>query len=76
MVATVTLLRYWTTALATAPCTAHMLSTGPGVRRGTPILQIDVANNILYDEDASDDSEFATDPHWRFANTDRTWFPS
>ena len=30
--------------------------------RQLPILQIDVANNVLYNEDTSDVSKFATDP--------------
>jgi len=58
-----TLLRHWKTALATALCAVACFH--PGLAQVAPpsILRIDVANNVLYDEDASDVSKFATDPN-------------
>jgi len=57
------LLLHWKTALAAALCAAAL--SQPGLAQVAPpsILQIDVANNVLYFEDTSDLSKFATDPN-------------
>jgi uncharacterized protein (TIGR03437 family) len=54
---------HWKTVLATALCAAAF--SHPGLAQVAPpsILQIDVANNVLYQEDTSDVSKFATDPN-------------
>ena len=53
---------FWKAALATTLCAAAF--SQPGLAQ-TPasILQIDVANNVLYDEDVSDVTKFATNPN-------------
>ena len=56
------LLRHWKTALATALCAAACSQLGLAQVAPPSILQIDVANNVLYQEDTSDVSKFATDP--------------
>jgi hypothetical protein len=58
---TVALLRLWKPALAATLCAAAFSQTGLAQVATPSILQIDVANNVLYDEDASDVSKFATD---------------
>jgi hypothetical protein len=57
------LLRHWKTALATALCAAAFSQPGRAQVPPPSILQIDVANNVLYAEDTSDVSRFATDPN-------------
>src|SRR5258707_8397784 len=59
---TVAPLRLWKAALAATLCAAAF--SQPGLAQVPPasILQIDVANNVLYLEDTSDVSKFATDP--------------
>ena len=54
---------HWKTTLAMVLCVAAC--TRPGLAQGGPpsILQIDVANNVLYLEDTSDVSKFATIPN-------------
>ncbi len=54
---------HWKTALATALCAAACSRLGLAQVALPSILQIDVANNVLYDEDTSDVSKFATDPN-------------
>lgn len=61
-IATVALPRLWKTALAAALCAAAFSEPGLAQVAAPSILQIDVANNILYGEDTSDVSKFATDP--------------
>ncbi len=56
------LLRHWKTTLAAALCAAAFAQTGVAQVPPASILQIDVANNVLYLEDTSDVSRFATDP--------------
>ena len=55
--------RHWKTALATALYAAACCQLGLAQVAPPSILQIDVANNVLYDEDASDVSKFATAPN-------------
>ena len=57
------LLLHWKTALAAALCAAAF--SQPGLAQVAPpsILQIDVANNVLYNQDTADVSKFATDPN-------------
>src|SRR5260370_31679281 len=57
------LLLHWKTALATALCAAACSRLGVAQVATPSILQIDVANNVLYQEDTSDVSKFATDPN-------------
>jgi uncharacterized protein (TIGR03437 family) len=57
------LLRHWKTALAAALCAAACSRLGLAQIAPPSILQIDVANNVLYQEDTSDVSKFATDPN-------------
>ena len=53
---------HWKTVLAVTLCAAAC--SRPGLAQVPPpsILHIDVANNVLYDEDTSDVSRFVTDP--------------
>ncbi len=55
--------RYWKTALAAALCAAAF--SQPGLAQVPPpsILQIDVANNVLYNEDTGDATKFARNPN-------------
>jgi len=53
---------HWKTALATALCVAACTRLGLAQIPPASILQIDVANNVLYLQDTSDVSKFATDP--------------
>ena len=57
------LLLHWKTALAAALFAAAF--SQPSLAQVPPalVLRIDVANNVLYDEDASDVSKFATNPN-------------
>jgi len=57
------LLPYWKTAFATALCALACSQLGVAQVAPPSILQIDVANNVLYFEDTSDLSKFATDPN-------------
>jgi uncharacterized protein (TIGR03437 family) len=52
---------HWKTVLATALCAAAFSHPGLAQVATPSILQIDVANNVLYQEDTSDVSKFATD---------------
>src|SRR5438034_9959596 len=56
------LLLHWKTALATALCAAF---SQPGLAQVTPttILQIDVENQVEYDQDVSDLAQWATNPN-------------
>jgi uncharacterized protein (TIGR03437 family) len=54
---------HWKIALATALCAAACRQPGLAQVAAPSILQIDVANNVLYDEDVSDVTKFATDPN-------------
>src|SRR3984893_14184633 len=56
------LMRHWKTALATALCAAACSQLGLAQVAAPSILQIDIANHVLYLED-SDVSKFGTDPH-------------
>ena len=56
-------LRLSKTALAATLCAGVFSQTGLAQVATPSILQIDVANNVLYDEDVSDVSKFATDPN-------------
>ena len=56
------LLLYWKTAFATALCALACSQLGLAQIPPASILQIDVANNVLYLQDTSDVSKFATDP--------------
>ena len=51
------------TALAAALCAVGFSRRGQAQVAAPTILSIDVANNVLYDEDASDVSKFATNPN-------------
>ena len=56
------LMRYWKTALATALCAAAC--SQPGMAQVAPsILQIDIANHVLYFNDTSDVAKYGTDPN-------------
>ena len=57
------LLLYWKTAFATALCALACSQLGVAQVAPPSILQVDVANNVLYFEDTSDLSKFATDPN-------------
>src|SRR5260370_17471110 len=52
----------WKTVLATALCAAAYPQLGLAQVEAPSILQIDIANHVLYLED-SDVSKFGTDPH-------------
>src|SRR5260370_35666044 len=56
------LLRHWKTALATALCAAACSQLGLAQVAAPSILEIDIANHVLYLED-SDVSKFGTDPN-------------
>ena len=57
------LLRYWKTALTIAVSMAAFSQLALAQVPPASILQIDVANNVLYAEDTGDVSKFATDPN-------------
>ena len=57
-----TRLLYWKTAFASALCALAFAQLGVAQVAPPSILQIDVANNVLYFEDTSDLARFATDP--------------
>jgi len=57
------LLLHWKTALAAVLCAAAFSQPGLAQVAAPSILQIDVANNVLYQEDTSDVSKFATNPN-------------
>ena len=57
------LLLHWKTALATALCAAACSPLALAQIAPPTILQIDTANAVLYTEDISDLSKFATDPN-------------
>lgn len=54
--------RLWKTALGTFLCAAAYSQLALAQVAASSILQIDVANKVLYLEDTSDVSKFATDP--------------
>ena len=54
---------FWKTALSTALCAAACSPLALAQVAPPSILQIDVANNVLYLEDTGDLSQFATDPN-------------
>jgi uncharacterized protein (TIGR03437 family) len=56
------LLRYWKTALATALCAAAFSQPGLAQVAAPSILQIDIANHVLYFNDTSDVTKYGTDP--------------
>lgn len=53
----------WKAALAMVLCAAACSQPAAAQVAAPSILQIDVANNVLYDEDTSDISKFATAPN-------------
>ena len=55
--------RNWKTVLAMTLCAAACSRLGLAQVAAPSILQMDLANNVLYDEDTSDVSKFATDPN-------------
>ena len=57
------LIRHWKTALATALCAAAFSQLGLAQVAPPSILQIDIANDVLYFKDTSDVTKFATDPN-------------
>ena len=57
------LLLHWKTALATALCAAAFSQLGLAQVAPPSILQIDMANNVLYSKDTSDVSKFGTNPN-------------
>src|SRR2546423_7004110 len=57
------LMRHWKTALATALCTAACSRLGLAQVAGPSILQIDIANHVLYFNDTSDVAKYGTDPN-------------
>ena len=57
------LLLPWKTVLATALCAGACSQLGLAQVAAPSILQIDIANHVLYFEDTSDVSKFATDPN-------------
>src|SRR5882757_7479271 len=57
------LLRYWKTALATALCAAACSQPGLAQVAAPSILQIDIANHVLYFNDTSDVTKYGTDPN-------------
>ena len=58
-----TLRLHWKTVLAAALCAAAFSQPGLAQVATPSILQIDVANNVLYQEDTPDVSKFATNPN-------------
>jgi uncharacterized protein (TIGR03437 family) len=62
-IATAAPLRLWKAALAATLCAAAFSQTGLAQVPPASILRIDVANNVLYQEDTSDVSQFATAPN-------------
>ena len=58
-----TLLRHWRTALATALCTAACSHLALAQVAAPSILQIDIANHVLYFNDTSDVAKYGTDPN-------------
>ncbi len=57
------LLLHWKTVLTAVLCAAAFSQPGLAQVAAPSILQIDVANNVLYQEDTSDVSKFATNPN-------------
>ncbi len=57
------LLLHWRTALTAVLCAAAFSQPGLAQVAASSILQIDVANNVLYQEDTSDLSKLATIPN-------------
>jgi hypothetical protein len=55
--------RYWKTALATALCAAACSQVGLAQVAAPSILQIDIANHVLYFNDTSDVANYGTDPN-------------
>lgn len=53
----------WKAALAATLCAAAFSQTGLAQVPPASILQIDVANNVLYDEDTGDVTKFARNPN-------------
>ena len=56
-------LRSWKTVLATALCAAACTQRGLAQVAPPVILQIDLTNNVLYFQDTSDISKYATEPN-------------
>src|SRR6516164_3546451 len=57
------LLRHWKTALPTALCAAAWSQLGLAQVAAPSILQIDIANDVLYFNDTSDVANYGTDPN-------------
>ena len=57
------LMRHWKTALATALCAAACSHLGLAQVAAPSILQIDIANHVLYFNDNSDVASYGTDPN-------------
>jgi uncharacterized protein (TIGR03437 family) len=57
------LLLHWKTALATALCAAACSQLGLAQVAAPSILQIDIANHVLYFNDTSDVTKYGTDPN-------------
>ncbi len=57
------LMRHWKTALATALCAAACSHLGLAQVAAPSILQIDIANHVLYFNDTSDVTKYGTDPN-------------
>src|ERR1051326_6930824 len=57
------LLLHWKTALTAVLCAAALSQPGLAQVAAPSILQIEVANNVLYQEDTADVSKFATNPN-------------
>src|SRR5947209_19936478 len=57
------LLRHWKTALATALCAAAFSHLGLAQVAAPSILQIDIANHVLYFNDTSDVAKYGADPN-------------
>src|ERR1700693_696819 len=60
---------HWKTTLAMVLCVAACTRLGLAQVAPASVLRIDVANNVLYQEDTSDVSKFATDPNVTVALT-------
>ena len=62
-IATMAHAQIWKTALAATLCAAACSRLGMAQVAAPSILQIDIADHVLYFEDAADPAKFATDPN-------------
>src|SRR5262245_51302366 len=72
-IAPVALQRFWKTGLAAALCTAAFSQSGLAQVPPASVLRIDTVNAVLYLDDTSDVSKFATDPNVAAATSSRNF---